>query len=86
MGAAIIIAFINISILLLLTISIYNALRHKRGVIFKISCWTKIFTSRVYNIATKTPARKIGSLILLVCVLFLYFLQQKGNIGMLLPW
>jgi hypothetical protein len=86
MGAAIIIAFINILVLLFLTISIYNALRHKRGVIFRISCWTKTFISRVYCFVTKTQTRKFGTLILSVCVLYIYFLQQKGNIGMFLPW
>jgi cbb3-type cytochrome oxidase subunit 3 len=86
MGAAIIVAFINILILLFLIISTYSALRHKRGVVFRISCWTKSFISRAYYFVTKTQARKFGTLILSVCVLYFYFRQQKGNIAMFLPW
>jgi len=87
MGAAIIIAFINVFLIFLLVKSVYNALRHKKGMIFKISCWIKNSTSRMHPIVIKTPTRKYGSLFLIVSVIITYTLHQKGIIGMhLLEW
>ena len=87
MGAAVIIGFINFFLLFLLVISVYNALRHKRGLIFKISCWIKNFTSRMHAIVIKTPTRKYGSLFLFVSVSIIYILHQKGIVGIhLLEW
>lgn len=78
MGGAVIIGFINIFLILLLMKSVYNALRHKKGMVFRVSCWL----SRIYAVVTKTPTRKYVTLFLVVGFIVIYTLQQKGIIGM----
>ena len=82
MGGVIIIAFINILLVILLIKSIYNALRHKKGLIFKISYGIKKYALRMYAVATKNPTRKYGALFLIVGVIIIYTLHQTGVIGM----
>ena len=82
MGAVVIIAFINIFLIFLLIKNIYNALRYKRGIIFKISCGIKKYTLRMHLIITKNPTRKYGALFLIVSGFIIYTLHQIGVIGM----
>ncbi len=78
MAGAVIIGFINIFLILLLIRSIYNALRHKKGMIFRVSCWL----SPIYAVVTKTLTRKYVTLFLIVGFIVIYTLHQKGIIGM----
>jgi len=81
-GAAVIIAFVNIILFVLLMVSAYNARRHKRGVLFNILRWTKKLALHIHEVVTKTPARKYGSLLLIMGISIIYTLHQKGIVGM----
>ena len=80
-GGVIIIAFFNIAVIVLLIKSIYNAIKHKKGFIFKISSWIKNKLSPIYLIATKTPLRKYISMSIFFGLIVVYTLHQKGIIG-----
>ena len=82
MGGAVIIGFVNIFIFVVLIISVYNALRKKRGIVFNISRWLMNLISRMQAVVTRTPVRKYGSMCFFVVAAVIYILHQKGIVGM----